>query len=97
MEQARKVLTGMSNHFDDNHPLSSFLKAKAGHLLSAPTGHTGILYSFFDPVNLRSHPETLKLSPSFNPSHFRESPGVYIAHNGPSSRYVGSATNLSVR
>jgi hypothetical protein len=98
MGKAREVLVSMANHFDSNHPLTTFIHDKAGHLLVAPEGDTGIPYSFFDKGSLCGHTDTIKLESTYHPSQFSNSAGVYMAHAQDANvKYIGSATDFKVR
>lgn len=96
MVENRAVLAKMMNHFDEDHPVSIFLKENCSHLLEQPLGDTGIPYSYFSKESLASNPNVIELKPTFNPSQFAQKPGVYYAYSLDSD-YVGSATDFRTR
>ena len=93
MKRAQVVLNELAHHFDESYPLSDFLQTRAPHLLTPPTGDTGIPLSFFNIDNLNDLGQLLE--PIFTKSQFSRGPGVYYffteegVHN-----YCGSATDL---
>jgi hypothetical protein len=96
MKRAQVVLNELVHHYDVDHALTQFLRTRAGHLLSAPTGNTGIPFSYFNSDNLQAL--GMDLESTFVPSQFSRDSGVYyfISDNSKHS-YCGSATDFTSR
>ena len=51
MDNARKTLMAMYNHFDDSSSIKAFIEANCTHLMETPVGNTGVSTSYFDRSN----------------------------------------------
>lgn len=106
MQNARKVLVKMFDHFDEESvpKVKEFLRSKAllgsESLLYAPVGDTGISQSYYESGNWTDDSKQ-RLSLSWNPQLVESLPnraGVYSMQSTFSGKFcIGSTTDYTTR
>jgi hypothetical protein len=96
--EARKVLQAIMDFYKLDSSLGKYLQEHCNHLVSEPTGDTGITSNEISKESLLKHPKSIRLTDTFTPSLFPNSAGVYsVTKLVTGSQYIGSAINFRNR